>query len=145
MLKQTNARPHLKEAFTLMEVMLASAILGSALISLMISVNQSIKINRRSAAVIECSLVLNSAVEQLITDKEIDENSSGTLQVKYHESMHCSYRVSKVELPFESDVLKAETNILKVSVYLEDKRFPNLKFETTRYLFKPTPSAGVLR
>jgi type II secretory pathway pseudopilin PulG len=125
-------------AFTLLEIMIATGILGCALIALLTTVNQAHKMNQKAVALLEQSLLAKTKIEEILLLEDLSSSSSGNGQ--FENSPRCSYSFSTSEftLPFSESISSKESNILEISLVIKDERTPDSDYEITTYAFKKT-------
>ena len=128
-----------RRAFTLLEIMIATGILGCALVALLTSVNQSHKMNQKAVALLEQSLLAKAKIEEILLLENLSESSVGSGRFDNSEFFSYSFTTSKMALPFGDAALAAkESNILEVVLFVEDKRTPNSSYKITSYSFGKT-------
>ena len=128
-----------RKAFTLLEIMIATGILGCALIALLTSVNQSHMMNQKAVALLEQSLLAKTKIEEILLLENLSESSSGSGTFENSQFFSYSFTTSKMTLPFgDSALASKESNILEVVLLVKDKRTPNSSYKITSYSFGKT-------
>ena len=116
--------------------MIATGILGCALIALLTTVNQSHAINQKAVALLEQSLLARTQIQKIMLIDNLSSSSSES--GGFENSPFCSYSYSTSEftLPFGDSALSSkESNILEIKLIIHDKRTPNTNYELTSYAF----------
>lgn len=131
----TTEKKYRFRAFTLLEVIIATGILGCSLIALLTSVNQSHKMNQKAVALLEQSLLAKTKIEEILLIEDLSSSSSGS--GVFEDSPFCSYSFSASDfmLPFSESVNAEKDNILEISLTVKDARTPNSTYAITTYSF----------
>ena len=137
--KPVSKRRSSSKAFTLLEVMIATGILGCALIALLTTVNQSHQMNRKAVALLEQALLARTKIQEIMLIDNLSTSSSESGDFDNSPFCSYSYSTSEFELPFSNSALSSkESNILRIKLIINDKRTPNANYELTSYVFGKT-------
>lgn len=123
--------------FTLLEVMIATGILGCALVALLTSVNQSHKINKKAVALMEQSLLAETKMEEVLMIETLSSSTSGSGSFKNSALCTYSYSAEKTEFPFEEFQISSKTDeLILVNVRIHDQRTPQVDYILSRYVIQ---------
>ena len=107
-----------------MEVLIATGILGSALIALLSTVSHCGFMERRSVALLHQSNLARNKMNELLENKDLGKGDtvSGSFESTPYFTWQCN--VAQVTLPFDEDaIVEGKSKLLKLSLRVNDSRF----------------------
>ena len=129
-------RRHNRIAFTLLEVMIATGILGCALIALLTSVNQSHKMNIKAVSFLEKSLLGKAKLAEIMLLDNLSKSSSGSGTFENSPFYSYSFSVAEFISPFDRDLKNTQkSKLLKIDLTIKDKRTRESTYHLVAYTF----------
>ncbi len=111
-------------AFTLLEVLIATGILGGALVALLSSVSHSTRMERRAVAVLHQATLARNKMTEMMAKPDFDEGDSDSGDFEGSSYFSWEAKVEKVSLPFDEDaIVERQGNLVKVVLTVKDSRF----------------------
>ena len=113
-----------RRGFTLLEVLIATGILGGALVALLSSVSHSTRMERRAVAILHQSTMSHNKMTEILADPELDEGDSDSGEFEGASYFSWESNVEKVALPFDEDaIIERKGELLKITLVVKDSRF----------------------
>jgi len=110
-------------AFTLLEVLIATGILGGALVALLSSVHNSVRMERHATAMLYRSALARNLMTELVTRPTMDDGDRDEGDVPDGDGMTFAWRAEKVSLPFDDDaIVERRSSLIKVVLDVNDER-----------------------
>ncbi len=123
-----------RRAFTLLEVLIATGILGGALVALLSSVNNSARLQRRAVALLQQSTLATSKMTEILAISDLDINDRDNGDFEKLSGFEWSYEVEEVHLPFDEDAMfDKNSKLLKVTLTVKNAYFKTNDFTLPEY------------
>lgn len=121
-------------AFTLLEVLIATGILGGALVALLSSVNNSARLQRRAVIMLQQSSLSESKMAEVLADPDLDTGDSESGEFEKLPNFSWSYEVVEVTLPFDEDAIFSQNSkLVKVKLTVSNNIFRENKLIRIQY------------
>ena len=113
-----------RRGFTLLEVLIATGILGGALVALLSSVSHSTRMERRACALLHQSTMARNKMTEILANPELDDGDSDSGDFEGASYFSWKSEVEKVVLPFDEEAItERKGELLKITLDVKDSRF----------------------
>ena len=106
-----------RRAFTLLEILIATGILGGALAVVLSSVSHSARMQQRAVAYLHMSLLGEAKLQEVLCMKDLQDGASDSGSFEGVTGFEWSYQVDEVTLPFFPDgIVDRESELLRITL-----------------------------